>query len=541
MRIDYSVAGALLVTLLGSSSVLSLTGCSGEGGSPEDPGASGSSGGALAGSSGGSGKAGAAGSLATGGSSGSVGAGGASGASGGSSGAGGASGGSGVGGSPGGSAGTLGGGSGSSGMSGASGSDANGGSSGTAGSSGASGGGDGGSGGGDGTLIGGMCRPNCADASTDPDGDGWGWENEMSCVVVGSAPYNEGTRCDSGGTGGAAGAGGSSAGAGGAGGASGSAGSSGSGGSSGAAGSGGSGGSDCGVAPVNPSASPQAKKLLCYLYGIYGTSTLSGQQETSWSNPQNDISWYNTNVGKYPAILGGDYLYPDGTTSRAIAYWQAGGIPMIRYHMGAPPNSDTYENSQGSTDIGAVLTAGTQQNTSFVSKLDYIADELQQLEDANVAVLWAPFHEYQPNGWFWWSKGTAQQFIDLWRYMYRYLTDNKGLSNLVWLAPSSGTPNAAWYPGKEYLDVAGPDTYATNPPFTSMFNAARGIIGATVPITLHETGVVPQPNTMFPNTAPWVLFSVWAGYQSSNNTLNDMRSAYESSYTLTRDEVPDLK
>ena len=275
-----------------------------------------------------------------------------------------------------------------------------------------------------------------------------------------------------------------------------------------AAGRGGAGGStSCSVNPVNPNASPQARKLLCYLYNIYGKSVLSGQQETSWSNPANDISWYVSNVGKSPAILGGDYLYPSGTSTRAIAYWQAGGITMIRYHMGAPPSSDTYENSMGSANIANVLASGTSENSSFRSKLDYIATELQKLEDANAAVLWAPFHEYQPNGWFWWSKGTATQFTQLWQYMYDYLTNTKGLNNLVWLAPSSGSPNASWYPGKAYLDIAGPDTYATNPPFTSMYSSARNIIGTSVPIPLHETGVVPQPSTMFPTAAPWVLWN----------------------------------
>ena len=187
-----------------------------------------------------------------------------------------------------------------------------------------------------------------------------------------------------------------------------------------------------------------------------------------------------------------------------------------------------------------MLASGTNENNSFRSKLDYIAGELQMLKNANVPVLWAPFHEYQPNGWFWWSKGTAAQFIQLWQYMFNYLTNTKGLNNLVWLLPSSGSPNASWYAGKAYLDVAGPDTYATNPPFTSMFNSARNIIGTTVPITLHETGVVPQPSTMFPSTAPWVLWNIWAG-SNSENTVANIRSAYDSPYTITRDEVPNLK
>jgi hypothetical protein len=298
--------------------------------------------------------------------------------------------------------------------------------------------------------------------------------------------------------------------------------------------------SDC-PEPVNPNATQTAKNLLCYIYSLSGKNVLSGQQETSWQNPQGDISWYQDNIGKVPAILGGDYLYPDGTTDRAIAYWNSGGITMIRYHMGAPPNSDTYENSKGSANIDNVLSDGTSENRSFVSKLDYVAGELQRLEDADVPVLWAPFHEFQPNGWFWWSKGTADQFAQLWAYMFDYLTNNKGLDNLVWLAPASDSPVAGWFPSKMVADLRGPDTYASNAPFSDLYDAARSIVGDGVPIPLHETGTVPQPDTMFPSAAPWVLFNVWAGYQTSQNSLSAMQSAYDSPYTITRDEVPDLK
>jgi hypothetical protein len=311
----------------------------------------------------------------------------------------------------------------------------------------------------------------------------------------------------------------------------------GSGGSSGAGGAAG----GCGVQPVNSRAIPQARALLCYLYSQYGNHVLSGQQETSWSNPAGDISWYVTNTGKYPAILGGDYLYPSGTSDRAIAYWKAGGITMIRYHMGAPPMADTYQNSMSSANIANVLTSGTSENTSFRQKLDYVAAEIKKLQDNNVPLLWAPFHEAQPGGWFWWSKGTGAQYVQLWRLMYDYLTNTKGLNNILWLMPFSGSPNASFYPGKAYVDIAGPDTYGTNQPFTSMYSAARNIIGTTVPIALHETGVIPDPNAMFPTAAPWLLFNIWAGYQVSNNSVGAVQSVYANARTITRDEVPNLK
>jgi hypothetical protein len=58
---------------------------------------------------------------------------------------------------------------------------------------------------------------------------------------------------------------------------------------------------------------------------------------------------------------------------------------------------------------------------------------------------------------------------------------------------------------------------------------------------LHETGKIPQPSTMFPTTAPWLLWNVWAGYETSNNSLTEIQSAYSSPYTITRDEIPNLK
>lgn len=298
------------------------------------------------------------------------------------------------------------------------------------------------------------------------------------------------------------------------------------------------------IAPVNPNATEQAKNLFAYLCSIYGESVLSGQQETSWvARPEDDVEWINQQTGKYPAVLGGDYLYPNGTTNRARAYWEAGGIPMIRYHMGAPPASDTYDNSKGSTDIDAVLRAGTSQNNSFNSKLDYVARELGSLQSANVAVIWAPFHEVQPNGWFWWAKGTGPQFVALWKYMYEYLTDQKGLNNLIWLLPFSGSPDAGYYPGKAYVDLAGPDTYEMDQPFTALYSRSVAIVGTTVPIPLHETGVIPDPDEMFPSAAPWLLFSVWAGYQrdAALNPVANIKATYANSRTITRDEVPNLK
>ncbi len=315
--------------------------------------------------------------------------------------------------------------------------------------------------------------------------------------------------------------------------------------SSGGASSGGGSSIDCSVLPINPKASTQARKLLCYLYNQYGNRVLSGQQETSWaSNPEVDMNYINAQTGKYPAVRGLDYLY-NGTSNRAIAWWNAGGIPKICYHMGAPPLSDTYENSKGTAQggIDAVLTPGTASNTAFMQKLDFIATELQKLQAANVPVLWRPFHEAGGN-WFWWSKESGAQYVRLWKFMYDHLTSTKGLNNLLWMHPFNGEPQASFYPGKEFADLGGADTYSTSQPFTSMFNTTRAIVGSTMPIALHENGLMPDPDTMFGSgtKTPWVLFNTWADtYLTQTNSAANLKKIYASQYTITRDELPNLK
>jgi hypothetical protein len=334
----------------------------------------------------------------------------------------------------------------------------------------------------------------------------------------------------------------------------------------GATGTGGSTGS-CSIAPVSPNASAQAKNLLCYLYSIYGKSVLSGQQETSWSNPAGDISWYTSNGMKSPAILGGDFLYHDGgscstttaTTTRAIAYWNAGGVTMIRYHMGLPGagltcNDDCYNNGANCAEpsggappasfFTSVVTAGTPENTSLNAKLDYVAVQIKAMQDANVPVLLALFHETQSNGWFWWAMtSTGSSFVSLYTYAFNYLTKTKGLTNIIWLMPFSGSVSTAFFPGTTMVDISGPDTYGTDDPFSSLYSGAKAVIGSTMPMPLHETGLIPTPSKMFPSTAPWVLFNIWAGYQSdgTHNTLANIQSVYADSHVITRDEVPNLK
>ncbi len=441
---------------------------------------------------------------------------------------------------------------------------------GTGGTGGGTGGapGTGGTGGDSTWLVNGTCYPLCASASTDPDGDGWGWENGASCVVVGSTPYNQGSPCGVGtggtgtggagtggaGTGGAgtggAGTGGAGTGGAGTGGAgTGGAGTGGSGtggsgtggsgiGGSGTGGSGTGGSGGCGIEPVNPNSSAAVRNVLCYLYEIYGQNVLSGQQDCHWSS-SSDLEYINQRSGEYPAVVGGDFLYTNAV-SQAASSWNAGGLSMIRYHMGRPEDGDSYESSLGTTDLADTLTPGTSRYNGLMSKFDHAASELAQLQNQGVVVLWAPFHETQPNGWFWWSKGTADQFKQLWQLMFDGFT-GRGLNNIIWLMPFSGSPNFSFYPGPDVVDIAGPDTYSSSQPFAGMYRDAVDVVGSTMPIPLHETGTIPNPDDMFNNDqAPWVLFSAWCAEWLRDNSDSVIQNTYGNSRTINRGDLPNF-
>jgi hypothetical protein len=251
---------------------------------------------------------------------------------------------------------------------------------------------------------------------------------------------------------------------------------------------------------------------------------------------------YN-NTGRYPAIRGLDRGDSPDFSQRAIDWWNAGGIPMIGYHMGAPTFPDGYDGSLQTVSINRVLTPGTAENVSFHERLDGAAVELQQLEDAGVAAIWRPFHE-AGGTWFWWSKEGGSQYNRLWRYMYDYYTHTKGLDNLIWLHPFNGDPNGSFYPGDAYVDFSGADTYAGNgnyEPLTAMYNEMRGIVGGSMPIALHENGPIPDPDRLRSTGTGWVLFNTWHGeHLTVSNSVSHLRHVYGSDYVITRDEVPDL-
>jgi Glycosyl hydrolase family 26 len=299
-----------------------------------------------------------------------------------------------------------------------------------------------------------------------------------------------------------------------------------------------------GVDPVASNASPEARNLLNYLYSVYGKKMIAGQMESTWmqGGAEYEMNYIQATTGKLPAVRGLDFIEYDGVAQRAMDWWGRGGIANIRWHWGAPTHGEGYDASQEAVDIDRVLTPGTAEYDSMMASLDRTAGELTKLENANVPVLWTPFHELNGN-WFWWGKETPEQFVRLWRFMFEYFDGEKGLNNLIWVLGYTGRPDADWYPGDEYVDIAGADSYGrTDAPQLNMFNAVRNIVGNEMPVTYHECGIIPNPGMAQQQGANWSWFMTWhTNWLTARNTVEHLNAVYDHDFVITLDEVPDLR
>jgi Glycosyl hydrolase family 26 len=297
-------------------------------------------------------------------------------------------------------------------------------------------------------------------------------------------------------------------------------------------------GTDCGFTPVTPNATAATRKVLCYLHSIYGNHILSGQEEDNNDNGMNTIF---AATGKYPAIRAFDVNNSNAPT-QCVDQWNKGGLCMFGYHMGI--NGQAYNST--TINIGNVLTSGTAENTSFNQDLDRVAQYVQPVQKAGGVAILRMFHEAGKGcNWFWWSRGTSAQWQQLFKYAFNYLTATKGLDNVLWIAPLCGSPDAAYNPGSQYIDLGGADTYQAAgdyQPLTNLFQQTETAF-PNMMVALHECGPIPDPAQLKSSSTKWLFFNVWATpyFTPQYNPVAHLQSVYGNEYVISRDRLPSFK
>jgi mannan endo-1,4-beta-mannosidase len=232
------------------------------------------------------------------------------------------------------------------------------------------------------------------------------------------------------------------------------------------------------AAPANRRASADARRLLTALQVPRdGCGVIVGQNIGSGEIVQTAydqlIAGLQHTTGRAPALVGLDYYdfdddHHDYAASHPplLEHWRAGGLITISWSAINPwTGGDAWDLRQA--NLVELLDPSSAAHQVWMVQLAAIADALGELRDAGVIVLWRPLHEMNGN-WFWWGSGAhagdPAPYRALWRHMFQYFSEDRGLDNLLWVYSAAGTepslPAAdAFYPGADVVDIVAQSVY----------------------------------------------------------------------------------
>jgi mannan endo-1,4-beta-mannosidase len=286
----------------------------------------------------------------------------------------------------------------------------------------------------------------------------------------------------------------------------------------------------------DPDANDITKKTYDFICDNFEKYIITCQQESTWmGSPDYEMNYIKDTTGKLPAMRGLDFMNDDfnGVVSRAKAWHEKGGLVTICWHTGVYGKGYT-ESLNDDPDFSKILTKGTTEYKKMMASWDKAAAALGQLQDAGVTVFWRPFHEFDGQ-WFWWGKGGKNNFIKLWRMMYDYFTNEKGLHNLIWVLGYSGEVRSGWYPGDDYCDIIGSDTY-DNSTNLAGWNRLKAL-NTGKPLAFHECGNVPLISQFKDDGTIWSWFMIWHTDYITGNNKTRLASVYNSERAITLDEI----
>ena len=337
--------------------------------------------------------------------------------------------------------------------------------------------------------------------------------------------------------------------------------------------------------PANPRATADAYKVLQYL-------TELPDRERRRFLPAQDIWSYEGGIdggyerfvvklaektGKWLPLL--HVSYPDSSVDpdkagkicadanrHAIAYWQAGGLITIHTNPANPWTGGGSGDLAQREKLPNVLKPGTPENLAWTRSLDALSSHLAVLRDAGVVVLWRPLHEMTFINCYWYDCGACgdrEVFKDIWRYMFRYMTYEKGLDNLLWVysvadvGSWNGPEPDSVYPGGEYVDVVGISLYGNSVEIDG--GAYEKLLALGKPFAFSEFGpghhggatgmkedvassfdnmtLIRQVREKYPRTIYAAYWHSWTGAQMAIVDNPNADRLFEDPWVASRDDV----
>lgn len=237
----------------------------------------------------------------------------------------------------------------------------------------------------------------------------------------------------------------------------------------------------------NKNATAETQNLYRNLWQLMDKGIMFGHQDdlgygVNW-RMQDGRSDVKETAGDYASVFGWDVMniesggkgpidiFSFGQMKKMMEdVYNMGGINTVSWHANNPLTGKTaWDNTKGS--VKTILPGG-EKHQMFLNWLDLISEYLASVKGKDkkqVPVLWRPYHELT-GSWFWWGKNncSSEEFKQLWKMTYDYLTKTKGLNNLIWIYNTSDFNTKEefleFYPGDEYVDMISFDIYELDNP-----------------------------------------------------------------------------
>lgn len=311
---------------------------------------------------------------------------------------------------------------------------------------------------------------------------------------------------------------------------------------------------DIAKSPVDQNASEASKKVYTFLYENFGKKTISGMMTGDMTSANGDVTQHDDVKavyevsGKYPALVGFDFLFATGRTQDeqwckdytnkiidlAKDTYRRGGLPAFTWHWHDPSRAtDDFYTEKCSFKITDAMNADGSWNTSsdsyknIIKDIDTIADYFLKLQDSGVACIFRPLHEAS-GGWFWWGRDkNAQAFVKLYQLVYDEMVNKKGVHNLLWVW-NAGEEDTDWNPGEAYYDIVSADIYNSAYDYSSnyaSFEKLKKLTNGKKIIALSENGPIPDIEKEFAEDAVWSWWMPW--YQTWDGKFVDQTSKEE--------------
>lgn len=291
----------------------------------------------------------------------------------------------------------------------------------------------------------------------------------------------------------------------------------------------------CASKPINKSTSgkqqitsrtPETENLLKNLITLSEKGFMFGHQDDpmygiGW-NGDADRSDVKSVAGDYPAVMGLDLSKIeivktdniDGVPfnrigEEIIKQYNRGGIITISWHMNNPLTDGDSWDVKTPGVVKAVINDPKIHNKfmGWLKKGSQFLKTLKAADGTKIPIIFRPWHEHT-GSWFWWGQNncTKEEYVQLWKITRKYF-EKEGLNNLLWAySPDFQGKNESYkerYPGDEYVDVLGFDTYHFLPGngterYVNVMNASLTQLTTlgkekNKPIAVTETGLESLP------------------------------------------------